>query len=253
MVRKNLRLRKNSGQMLVITALFVSLLLISTFYYIFEVGNDKTENEQVSLNNYVLMIKLGSTRTVLNSLANITNGGSIEVLNENLELWKETLKKEPIFGLCVLDTQTWDSSPYSSGFWINWDANGNGISSACVEFNLTIYGRELEAQFENVVNITTSITVDGTYSHNGGIEKHVELICEVFNEGNPALAENFNVYFNNGSSWVQVQNFDLTDYGNGTYRITFDANIATSNVQVSVGANDLRQVYVQANATCTQV
>ena len=238
--------------MFIITALFISLLLISTLYYIFEVGNDKVENEQVSLNNYVLMIKLGSIHTVLNSLVNVTNGGNTEVLNENLEIWKGILKREHVFGLCVLNTQTWNSSPYSSGFWINWGANGNGVSSACVKFNLTIYGREIEAQFEYIVNLTTSMAINGIYSQNGGIEKHVELTCRIFNEGTPALAKNFIVYFNNSSSWVQVQNFDLADYGNGTYRITFNANIAAGTVQVSVGVNDLRQVYVQANTTCTQ-
>jgi len=121
-----------------------------------------------------------------------------------------------------------------------------------MKFNLTIYGREIEAQFEYIVNLTTSMAINGIYSQNVGIEKHVELTCRIFNEGTPALAKNFIVYFNNSSSWVQVQNFDLADYGNGTYRITFNANIAAGTVQVSVGVNDLRQVYVQANTTCTQ-
>ena len=104
-----------------------------------------------------------------------------------------------------------------------------------------------------MVNVTTSLVVKGTYSQVEGLEKHIELTCKIFNEGTPALAQNFTVHYNNGSSWTQAQNYSLNDYGNGTYRITFNAYIATSTVQVSVGAHDLRQVYVQTNTTCTQV
>ncbi len=250
---KQKKRRRNSGQMLIITALAISLLLVSTFYYVFEVGNSGNNSTQASLNNYILMIKLGSTRTVLSSLVNVTYNGDSAVLAENLERWKETLKNECIFGLCVLNTQIWNVSPYSSGFWIDWGANGNGVSSSYVKFNLTIYGREVEAQLEYLVNVTTSLVVKGTYSQVEGLEKHIELTCEIFNEGTPALAQNFTVHYNNGSSWTQAQNYSLNDYGNGTYRITFNAYIATSTVQVSVGAHDLRQVYVQTNTTCTQV
>jgi len=41
-------------------------------------------------------------------------------------------------------------------------------------------------------------------------------------------------------------------YGNGTYSITFDAYTFTTPMHVSVKACDTRQIYVQANATCSE-
>lgn len=244
--------RRNSGQALVITALVISLLIISTFYYVYDVMRARQESSQLSLEEYVLMVKLGSVHTMISSLTNVTNGGNTQLLVENLEAWSSKLKNECSYGYCLLNAYPRNTSPYSSGFHISWGQNGFGISSCYVRFNLTIYGRDLEASFEYSVNVTTSITIQGFYSQGTGTEKHVEILCKVFNEGSPALAENFNVYYQNGSIWIQTQSYSLTDYGNGTYHITFNANILTVPVNVSVGVYDARQIYVQANTTCTE-
>ena len=68
--------RGNSGQALVITALVVSLLIISTFYYVYDVMRARPGNSELFLDYYILMVKLGSAHTVTSSLANVTNGGS---------------------------------------------------------------------------------------------------------------------------------------------------------------------------------
>ena len=244
--------RKNSGQALVITALVVSLLVISTYYYLYDVMKVRQESSQLSIDDYILMVKLGSVHTVMSSLANVTNGGNSQILAENLEAWSNKLAENCPYGYCLLNAYPRNVSPYSSGLYISWGQNGFGISSCYVEFNLTIYGRDLEASLEYSINITTSMIIQGFYSQGAGAEKHLEVSCRVFNEGSPALAQNFNVYYQNGSSWIQVQSYGLTDYGNGTYRIVFNANITTSSVNVSVGAYDTRQIYVQANTTCSE-
>ena len=244
--------RGNSGQALIITALVVSLLIISTFYYVYDVMKTRPENSESFLDYYILMVKLGSAHTVISSLANVTNGGSSQILTINLEAWSSKLKEECPYGCCLLDFQPRNVSPYSSGFYILWGENGSGISSCYVTFNLTIYGRDIQASLKYPVNITTSIAIQGFYSVGNGNLKNVIVICRIFNEGNPALAQSLDLYYQNGSSWIQVENYALTDYGNGTYRIAFNAYTPTTPVHVSVKAYDIRQIYVQANATCNE-
>ena len=96
------------------------------------------------------------------------------------------------------------------------------------------------------------MSIHGFYNIGEENLKHVEVICKIFNEGTPALAQGFELYYQNSSSWIQVQNYSLTNYGNGTYRITFNAYTSTTPVRVSVKAYDTRQIYVQANATCSE-
>ena len=251
MKRRNVG-RENSGQALIITALVISLLIISTFYYVYDIMKARPKSSQLSLDDYVLMVKLGSTHTLISSLANVTNGGNSQILTANLEAWSSKLKEECPYGYCLLDAQPRNVSPYISGFYILWGENGFGISSCYATFNLTIYGRNLQASSEYSINITTSMTIHGFYNVREGNLKHVEVICKIFNEGTPALAQGFDLYYQNGLSWIQVQNYGLTNYGNGTYRITFDAYTYTTPVRVSVKAYDTRQIYVQANATCSE-
>ena len=251
MKRRNVG-RGNSGQALVITALVISLLIISTFYYVYDVMKARPESSQLFLDDYVLMVKLGSAHTLISSLANMTNGGNSQILTANLEAWSSKLKEECPYGCCLLDAQPRNVSPYISGFYISWGENGFGISSCYATFNLTIYGRNLQASFEYSINITTSMTIHGFYNIGEGNLKHVEVICKIFNEGTPALAQSFELYYQNSSSWIQVQNYGLINYGNGTYRITFNAYTLTTPVHVSVKAYDAREIYVQANATCSE-
>lgn len=251
MKRRNVD-RGNLGQALVITALVVSLLIISTFYCVYDVMKARPESSQLFLNDYVLMVKLGSAHTLISSLANTTNRGNSQILTANLEAWSKKLKEECPYGYCLLNAQPRSISPYISGFYILWGENGFGISSCYVTFNLTIYGRNLQASFEYSINITTSMTIHGFYSIGEGNSKHIKVICKVFNEGIPALAQSFDLYYQNDSSWIQVQNYSLTNYGNGTYRITFNAYTPTTPVRISVKAYDMREIYVQANATCSE-
>ena len=72
--------RGNSGQTLVITALLVALLFISTIYYLWEVGEESNTARLNTLNEHISIVKLGSHHTVLCSLINITHGGETEVL-----------------------------------------------------------------------------------------------------------------------------------------------------------------------------
>ena len=251
MERKRLN-RKNSGQTLIIISLVITLLLLSVVYYVFEVERKGVIQTTTSLNSYVLAIKLGSRNTVTSALVNVSNGGENEVLTANLNELSSIIGNQSHFGKCNLLFAPLNSSPYQSGICISWGSNGLGVSSAYANFTLDFTGIHADVQLEYDVNITATLDVEGVYWNLTETEKRVNVTCRVFNEGEPALANSFVVRYDNGSNWVQPQHYNQIDYGNGTYRLTFNANITSSTVQVSVGAYDWREVYVQANTTCTE-
>ena len=85
------------------------------------------------------------------------------------------------------------------------------------------------------------------------MEKLVTLTCKVYNEREPALAKNITLYYENLGNWIEVNssnNLSIEDYGNGTYLISFTAEIPSEDVQVSAHAYDLRDIFVRANTTC---
>ena len=103
------------------------------------------------------------------------------------------------------------------------------------------------------VNITTAVSLNGSYTKLAGMEKLVTLTCKVHNEGEPALAKNITLYYENLGNWTLVDasnNLSIADYGIGTYLISFTAETASEVVQVSAHVHDLRDILVQANTTC---
>ena len=151
-------------------------------------------------------------------------------------------------------------APYQEGAWIAWGSSGNGVSSAYVSFVVNSSGTSASYYAEYAVNMTSELNISGYYAQLTGTLKQVNLTCTVYNEGKPALAQNFTVYYEQDGSlppeeWVEAASPSIVDYGNGTYRVEFTAE--TANVDdpmlVSVHCHDLRDVFIKANVTCTQV
>jgi len=97
---------------------------------------------------------------------------------------------------------------------------------------------------------------EGTYKEILGNSKQVNVTCNLLNEGKPALAENFVLYYRNLTDWLTPgpqNNYSIIDYGNGTYFMSFVADISSSTVEVSVHASDQREINVQANVTCVEI
>jgi subtilase family serine protease len=124
--------------------------------------------------------------------------------------------------------------------------NSSGTSATCYS--------------EYAINVTSELNVNGQYTLLNGSLKQVNLTCNILNEGKPALAQNFTVYYEQDGSlsteeWIQVASPSITDYGNGTYRMSFTANTTSpaDPMLISVYSQDLRHVFVKANVTCTMV
>jgi len=253
-----MREKKNSGQVLLIAAFIMAFLLLSAELYIFEVGKIMGEVESNSLNDFVLAVELGSRHVVVGSLANVSNGGSNSVLGWNLQNWSSFIDKQYQFGKGFLNFTLEETAPYSSGIWIDWGTDGFGVSSAYANFTYKLLGRESNLNQSYFINITTTLLVESTYQVGVGDEKQVNVTINLLNEGKPALAKQITIYYKDQlNNWLipheTNNNYTISDYGNGTYLASFVASIPSSNVEVSAHVFDQREVYVQANATSTQI
>lgn len=249
--------RRNSGQILLIAAFIIASLLLSAELYVLDVGKTTTSEAQAdSLNDFILAVKLGSSHVVTGSLANISNGGQMSILAENLQRWSSFVGNQYHFGKNALTYNLKENARYSAGVWTYWGASGFGVSSAYADFRYQLSNREVEVSQIYSINITTTIMVESTYQALTGNLKQVNIIINMLNEARPALVTQVNVYYRLIETWLPSNtagNYILTDYGNGTYVGSFQADIPSDTVEVSVHVIDQREIYLQANATGTQI
>lgn len=251
-VRKK-REKGNSGQVLLIAAFIMAFLLLSAELYIFDVGKVIGEVESNSLGDFVLAVKLGSRHVVVGSLANISNGGSNNVLEWNLQNWSSFIDQQYQFGKSVLNYTLEKTAPYSSGIWIDWGTNGFGVSSAYANFTHRLLDREVNINQSYFINVTTTLLIESTHKRAQGNEKQINVTLNLLNEGNSAFAKQITLYYNNSGSWLIPDATNILDYGNGTYLASFTVSILGQDVLVSAHVTDRREIYVQANATSIEI
>lgn len=238
--------------------MLVTLLLLSAALYISQV-EDATPLDSPRTNDIIGVCKLGTTQAVTSALANISTGGNINILTDDLNTFKALLIHHSYEALVSLDFNLINVSSYQDGVWISWGQNGEGISGACVDFAVNSSGISSTVSSGYSVNVTTALEISGHYTTINGSFKQATLTCNVLNEGKPALARNMSIYYEDDGSlesenWVSVQSPNLTENRNGTYLISFTAQTLTPDdpLVVSVHCWDLRSIFVQANCTCVQ-
>jgi len=258
-MKKRNSIRGNSGQVLIIASLVVALLLLSTAVYVTETQKNAAVYDSRAHPDFSAY-KLGVTHTVISALANISNGGSMDVLVADLNQFKSVVDSHSFGAFVKMDFVPFNVTPYQDGVWISWGSSGRGVSGAYVNLVLNSSGTSAAYYSEYVINVTSEIDVNGFYTLLTGSLKQVNVTCNVLNEGKPALAQNFTVYYEQDGSlsteeWVQVASPSVTDYGNGTYRMSFTAETTNPDdpLLVSVYSHDLRYILIRANVTCAQV
>lgn len=228
------------------------MLVISTAYYVLEINT--ATMDQTPLNSTFLMTKPSIVNTLINSLANVSNGGNSEVLESNLNELTQAIQNSSYGGQCEFAITPSNSTPYQNGLFISWADNGSGISSAYASIALNFSSPSETYSQEYEVNVTTAITAEGFCTANG-TQESVNVICQLYNENDAALANDFTVFYQEtGGNWTPADSttaLNINDYGNGTYWISFDA-LTQGALQVSVGAHDLRNIFVMANTTCLE-
>jgi hypothetical protein len=251
-----MRRGRKKGQVLVIAAFGMALILLSTQVYIFKVKRGQSSSDHDFLGDYVLDIKLGSDHAVVASLINVSNGGPASILGDNLERWEVLVAGDYRFGRCDLNSTLASQPPYSQGLWLDWGNEGVGLSSASSYFNLNIGGRGVDVNLDFDVNVTTTVLLSGGFSVLGGDSKAVTVYLNLLNEGRPALHGSTTLtYQRTPGQWADptvLDDYSAVDYGNGTYRYSFSDSIEGETVSVRVQTYDLRGVFVQAEATLTE-
>ena len=147
-----------------------------------------------------------------------------------------------------------DSAPHSSGLHIHWNADGTGVSEAYASFLLKARGEKMEVQVPYYVNVSTRLHIEGSVIFAKPNTIQVTVECQLFNEEQAALAKSLTFYYRESAEWTipgPGNNCVVIDCGNGTYRATFALNAAATSVDISAHVLDERDVFVQANVTCT--
>ncbi len=248
-----------SGQVLIVSALLVALLLLSTAIYVIEVGKNVPEAQEVEGHSFA-SYKASFRSALVSALANVSNSGNPAVLSTDLSALKAAILAHSYKTMLTVEYSVQDSSPYTDGFWVSWGTNGKGVASVYSSFDLISSSLSGSSELQFTVNVTSAVNYTGTSLRLTGNTKQVNLTVNVQNEGVAALAQNFTVYLDyDGSSstvdWTQVTTPNVVNFGNGTYAVSFTGDTAQRNnpVLVSLLCHDKRGILVGANATCTSI
>jgi hypothetical protein len=251
--RQRKRRANSSGQLLIVAALAIAILISSTTIYVYELSKETNNSDASSIGSFVLALKQSTRNAMASSLANVSNGGEKSVLVTNLNRLSQVFRNINNLGICRLDFTPLSDSNYDSGTWLSWNTSDMGVSSAYANFTLEYYDSAMNVTLDYAVNVTTAVTISGYYTKLGGDEKLVNLTCNVYNEGKSSLAKNMTLFYERLGSWLPVDSSNslfIMDYGNGTYHISFTVATPSNAVQVSVHIYDLRDIFVQANTAC---
>jgi hypothetical protein len=234
-----------SGQLLIVAALAVAILISSTTIYVYELSRETTSSDNQLISELSFELKQSTKNVVIGSLANVSNGGDRTVLVANLNELSQAIRNLHHFGICNLTFAPLNDSTYDRGTWFSWNTSSIDVSSVCVDFTLNVRDVAAETTVNYAVNITTAFAVNGSYVLEGA-EKDVNLTCKTYNEGEPALAKNMTVFYESIGNWMQVNPSNLTtvDYGNGTYLQSFA--VPSDVMQILVNVYDSREILVQS-------
>jgi hypothetical protein len=243
---------------LIIAALIITMLLLSTALYVAETEKEVPAYDSGADADFSA-VKLGIMHTMLSALANISNGGETGILVADLNQFQSVVEGHSYNAIIEMQFAPLNATPYQNGVWIDWSNEGRGVSGAYVNVYLNSTGISATCRSEYAVNLTSELKVSGVCTVLTGLLKQVNLTCSLFNEGKPALAQNFTVLYEQDGSlsteeWIQVMATSHTDYGNGTYTMSFTAETSNPDdpMLVSVYCHDLRGILIRANATCVQ-
>jgi len=249
-----MRSRPGRGQVLVLAALTISLAILSTQAYVYQLSRTEASAGWSALSDYVLSIEQGSRHVVVASLINVSRGGASSNLGDNLDRWESFVSGDYSYGRCDLNATAISQAPYSDGVWLDWGTEGKGVSSACADFTLNLSGRGADVDWSFTENMTTTVLISGSWVIVETNLKKVTMVVNLLNEGEPALAGTITIAYHNGS-WrdpTQLESYSWQDFGNGTYRYSFTDTLPGAQVQVRAQAYDRRDIFVQAEASLSE-
>jgi hypothetical protein len=239
---------------IVITALLLALILLSTAIYVIETEKAVPIAASGGDNGFSAY-EQNIRATLISALANITSGGNAGVLTADLNELNSAIASHSYQAIIQMNYALLNEMPYQNGVWVSWGAQGYGISSVYSSVTLNSSGLSSSSSLEYSVNVTSELKLAGQYLQVNDTIKQANLTLNLLNEGKPALAQNFTFFFENATDWAKVQAPNVNDFGNGTYAVSFNAETAQSGdpLVVSVNCLDQRGITVGANVTCSNV
>jgi len=248
------KIKKNgSAQVLILAALAIALIISSTQLYVFQLSQVSSGGNPFSPQDFVRIVKLGSRNLMIGLLANISHGGNSQALENSLERWASFVEGNYHFGESSLKSDLCVNTPYSSGLWISWEESGSGVTSVKADFHMNLTSKDVTMNVDYSVNITTYIFISGTSTYVNATHKRINVKSTLCNEGAYALVKNLTVYYRMSTDWLNaglIDGYSLEDFGNGTYRSSFVIE-SLDPVEILVQSYDRRDIFVRANATCT--
>lgn len=246
--------RNCRGQVIVVTALLVAVILLSTAMYVLEIEKETPivqSNDGVPIDSYLNSVR----STLVSALANVSGGGSANVLASDLAELKSVIVSHSYESQITMDYSLLNVGGYSDGVRLSWGSNGYGTSCAYVTVSCSASNSLGSSQVSYSVNVTSSLQVSGDYSQLNETHKAVTLSIHVFDESGAALADHFTISYYNGTSWGTVDSPIIVNLGDGSYNVTFYALTGQSNepLDISTACMDTRGISVSATLTCSSI
>lgn len=246
--------RNCSGQVIIVTALLVAVILLTTAMYVIEVQKNiptVQSDDGLLIDSYQNSVR----STLVSALANFTAGGDRGVLDSDLAQLKATILAHSYGTQLTMTYSLLGSGGYSEGLLVSWGSNGEGISSAYATVVCGSSSSNGGSDVTYVVNATDRIQVSGNYIQANDTQKLVSLTVHLYNEDGGQLADSFLVSYMNASSWVLAQSPSIASNGDGTYTMAFYAQTGQigETLDISITCIDTRGISVGASLTCSRV
>jgi hypothetical protein len=243
--------RNCRGQVIVVTALLVAVILLSTAMYVIEIKKETPivqSNDGVPIDSYRNSVK----STLVSALANISGGGSSNILLSDLAALKTVIASHSYESQLSMDYTLLNSGGYSNGVHLSWGSSGYGVSSAYATISCSASNSLGSSQVNYSVNVTSSLQVSGDYMLLNETHKEVNLTIRVFDESGAALADHFTISYHNETSWSNADSPSIVSLGDGSYNVTFYALTGQSgeSLDISSVCVTTRGISVSAALTC---
>lgn len=246
--------RNCRGQVIVVTALLVAVILLSTSMFVIEIQKEVPNvqsNDGVPLDSYRNSVR----STLVSALANISGGGNTSILASDLAELKSFILAHSYESQLALDYTLLNSSGYSNGVWVSWGTSGSGVSSVYATISCTSSNQQGSSAVSYTVNITSRISVTGQFSRINNTHNQVHLVVNLSSDSGPMLAERCVFGYFNSNQWVTETSPTIFNHGNGTYDVTFVASTGPKikTLDISTISLDTRGISVCANLTLTRI
>ncbi len=242
------------GQVIVVTALLVAVILLTTAMYVIE-NQKNTPTVQIDDGVLVDSYQTSIRSTAVSALANFSGGGDSGVFDSDLTQLRSVILAHSYKAQLSLTYSLLESSGYSDGLRVWWGSSGEGVSSAYATVTCTASSYSGSSEVTYIVNITDRVELSGQYSQLNDTHKLVNLSVNLFDESGGALADAFVIKYLNASSWIAADSFSISSNGDGTYALSFYAQTGQigESLDVSVVCLDTRGISVGATVTCSRV